>query len=112
MKKNFIDLYMSQVATIKKYQRVEHSSKNKLIKLLSEESAKNCEGKVTKEEFINSLNEIKNTKSSGSDSLTAEFYKRFWEEIGDYVVQSINSAFDKGELMNYAKQKGLSHCYQ
>lgn len=71
---------------------------NKLIKPLSGESANICKGKATKEECINSLNEIKNDKSPGSDGLTSEFYKRFWEEIGDDVLQSINSAFDKGEL--------------
>lgn len=71
---------------------------NKLIKPLSGESAKICEGKATKEECINFLNEIKNDKSPGSNGLTSEFYKRFWEEIGDDVLQSINSAFDKGEL--------------
>ena len=60
---------------------------NKLIKPLSGESAKTCEGKVTKEECINSLNEMKNDKSPGSDGLTSEFYKRFWEEIGDDVVR-------------------------
>ena len=27
-----------------------------------------------------------------------QFYKRFWEEIGDDVVECINYAFNKGEL--------------
>ncbi len=29
---------------------------------------------------------MKNDKSPDSDGLTSEFYKRFWEEIGDDVV--------------------------
>ena len=71
---------------------------NKLIKPSSEESAKICEGKITKEESKRALNEMETGKSAGSVGLTSEFYKRFWDEIGDDVVQSINSAFDKGEL--------------
>ena len=49
---------------------------------------------------------MKNDKSPGSDGLTSEFYKRFWEEIGDDAVQSINSAFDKGEL-SICQRRGL-----
>ena len=49
---------------------------------------------------------MKNDKSPGSDGLTSEFYKRFWEEIGDDVVQSINSAFDKGEL-SICQKRGI-----
>ena len=79
---------------------------NKLIKPLREESAKILEGKATKEECINSLNEMKNDKSPGSDGLTSEFYQRFWEDIGDDVVQSINSAFDKGEL-SICQKRGI-----
>ena len=37
-------------------------------------------------------------KSPGSDGFASEFYKRFWDEVGDDVVQSINNVFDKGEL--------------
>ena len=49
---------------------------------------------------------MKNDKSPGSDGLTSEFCKRFWEEIGDDVVQSINSAFDKGEL-SICQKRGI-----
>jgi len=47
-----------------------------------------------------------NDKSPGSDGLTSEFYKRFWKESGDDVVQSINSAFDKGEL-SICQKRGI-----
>ena len=49
---------------------------------------------------------MKNDKSPGSDGLTSEFYKRFSEEIGDDVVESINSAFDKGEL-SICQKRGI-----
>ena len=72
--------------------------KNKLIRPLSSEKADICEGKITKEECRQALKEMQNGKSPGSDGFTSEFYKAFWEEIGDDVVQSINHAYDKGEL--------------
>ena len=89
---------------------------NKLIKPLSEENAKICEGKATKEECINSLNEMKNDKSPGSEGLTSEFYKRFWEEIGG-DVQSINmskkwdyhTATKEGQTHRCTKQPTSSH---
>ena len=49
---------------------------------------------------------MKNDKSPSSDGITSEFYKRFWAEIGDDVVQSINSAFDKGEL-SICQKRGI-----
>ena len=45
-------------------------------------------------------------KSPGSDGLTSEFYKRFWDEVGDDVVRSINNAFDKGEL-SICQKRGI-----
>ena len=80
--------------------------KNKVIKPLSEESAKICEGKISKEECKRALNEMEIGKSPGSDGITSEFYKRFWDEIGDDVIQSINSAFDKGEL-SICQKRGI-----
>ena len=44
-------------------------------------------------------------KSPGSDGLTSEFYKQFWEEVGDDVVQSINNAFDKE--MSICQKRGI-----
>jgi len=43
-------------------------------------------------------------KSPGSDGLTSEFYKRFWDEVGEDVFKSIKNAFDKGELSIWQKR--------
>ena len=45
-------------------------------------------------------------KSPGSDGLTSEFYKCFWDEVGDDNMQSINNAFDKGEL-SICQKRGI-----
>jgi len=79
---------------------------NELIKPLSDENMNICEGKITKEECKKALNEMGIDKSPHSDGLTSEFYKRFWDEIGDDVVQKINNAFDKGEL-SICQKRGI-----
>ena len=45
-------------------------------------------------------------KSPVSDGLTPEFYKRFWDEVSDDVVQSANNAFDKEEL-SICQKRGI-----
>ena len=47
---------------------------------------------------------MKNGKSPGTDGFPAEFYKFFWPDLGTYVVNSLNEAFDKGELSVTQKQ--------
>ena len=79
---------------------------NELIKPLSDENANICEGKITEQECKKALNEMGIGKSPGSDGLTSEFYKRFWDEIGDDVVQSINNAFDKGQV-SICQKRGI-----
>ena len=62
------------------------------------ERADTREGKIAKEECLQALKEMQNGRLSRSDGFTSEFYKAFWDELGDDVVQSINHAYDKGEL--------------
>ena len=43
------------------------------------------------------INDAKN-KSPGSDGLTTEFYRAFWDIVSTYVVNSFNYAFNTGNL--------------
>ena len=47
-----------------------------------------------------------NNKSPGSDGFPCEFYKFFWIDISTYVCDSLNYAFDKGEL-SIDQRRGL-----
>jgi hypothetical protein len=44
------------------------------------------------------LKDLKNSKSPGTDGLTAEFYKFFWIDIKLYLVQSIQYSLANGDL--------------
>ena len=47
---------------------------------------------------------MKNYKSPGSDGITTEFYKIFWQDIKTYFVNSINYSFEHHSLTDLQKQ--------
>lgn len=46
---------------------------------------------------------MKNNKSPGSDGFTAEFFKFFWNDIGVFIVRSLNEGYRKGEFTSTQK---------
>ena len=79
------------------------------IPKLSESKKQALEGKITKNEATTALKNMKNNKSPGSDGYTAEFYKFFWIDIGDFLIRSINYSFNNGEL-SITQKEGLITC--
>ena len=55
---------------------------------------------------------MKLNKSPGSDGLTVEFYRKFWPKIGDFLVNSLNHSYEKGELSSSQKHSILSLIYK
>ena len=75
---------------------------------LSEEMASKCEGKMTLDECTKALLTMQNNKSPGSDGLTTEFFRAFWDVISNFVVDSFNYAFKIGNLSISQRQGILS----
>ena len=71
---------------------------------LSENDRNSCEGILTEQECVKAIKEMKNQKSPGSDGITTEFYKLFWNEIKEHFLKSINFSFQKQELTELQKQ--------
>ena len=67
------------------------------------------EGNITVVEALEALKKMENNKSPGSDGYTAEFYKKFWSDLGIFLVRSINESFDKGE-MSVTQRQGIITC--
>ena len=74
------------------------------IQKLNDTEKRNCEGKITENECLKALKEMKNNKGPGSDGLTVEFYKMFWNTIKQYYVNSINYSYENGHLTELQKQ--------
>ena len=77
---------------------------NPEIPRLTGDNAQACEGKLTVDECLKSLQLFENNKSPGDDGLTVEFYKVFWNIVGDLMVESLNYSYDDGELSNSQKR--------
>ena len=70
--------------------------------------ASTCEGEITLAECTKALSMMQNNKSPGSDILTTEFYRAFWDIISTYVVNSFNYAFNTGNLSISQRQRIIS----
>ena len=51
---------------------------------------------------------MKNGKSPGSDGLTTEFFKIFWNTIKSFYINSINYSYENGKLTDLQKQGVIS----
>ena len=51
---------------------------------------------------------MKGNKSPGLDGLSVEFYKTFWPEIGNLMVESFNEAFQSNRLSDSRNVSVLS----
>ena len=74
------------------------------IPKLSDDMRNICEGRLSVKECFDCLQSFENNKSPGNDGLTVEFYKTFWNSVGNLVVDSLNYSYECGELSNTQKQ--------
>ena len=73
---------------------------------LPKEMASTCEGEITLAECTKALSRMQNYKSPGSDGLTKEFYRAFWDIISTYIVNSFNYAFNTANL-SISQRQGI-----
>ena len=66
--------------------------------ILTEQEQKQCEGFLSASECLESLKSMESNKSPGSDGLPAEFYKVFWNDINQHLLNALNCAYTKGLL--------------
>jgi hypothetical protein len=73
---------------------------------LSDREAALCEGVVTNAECLTALKGFGRNKSPGIDGLPYEFYLRFWDVLGDDLVDVYNNCITRGSL-SFSQRTGL-----
>ena len=76
------------------------------LNTLKQEEADTCEGLLTLAECTSLLKQFKNNKTPGYDGFTIEFYRYFWNDIGQIMVDSFNYAFENGD-MSISQKRGI-----
>ena len=74
------------------------------IPKLNEEQKQSCEGLITKTECTEAIKNMPNNKSPGTDGLPVEFYKIFWNDISDILIDSFNYSYNNKTLSISQKQ--------
>ena len=75
------------------------------LNVLSDEKKNQCEGKLSEYKCAMPLKGMNNNKSPGSDGLTTEFFKIFWNTIKTFYLDSINLSFETKYLTLLQKRE-------
>ena len=71
---------------------------------LSSHQTESMSGPVTKQDFLTALLKMSNNKSPGSDGFNLEFYKVFWNDLNDLLLQSFQFSYDAGVLTDTQRE--------
>ena len=71
---------------------------------LNENQTLKCEGAIIESELLKVLTSMDNNKSLGNDSITKEFYIKFWNAVKEPLCASMQQSFIVGELSTSQNQ--------
>ena len=81
---------------------------NQNMTKLNDNELNQCEGMLTEYECGIALKQMQNNKSPGSDGITTEFFKVFWNTIKTFLVNSLNYSFQNKNLTDLQKQSVIT----
>ena len=98
------DLYSSETTTSQ--ERFDLFTRNLIFPKLSDEDREEIEGLLTLDECKSALKSFQENKSPGEDGFTVEFYEYFFDSVGSYLLESLNAAYEVGEL-SISQRRGV-----
>ena len=100
----FRDLYTS--AKTFSQEEYDEFTQHLQIPKLSDDDRDNLEGPLSYDECKNVLESFQNDKAPGEDGFTVEFYKFFYDLLGENLLACLNEAYEKNEL-TISQRRGI-----
>ena len=75
-------------------------------KHLNAEEQFSCEGLLKREECLEALKTMSSDKTPGTDGLPCEFYKVFWNDLADILINALNYSYETGKL-SVSQRRGI-----
>ena len=100
---HYKNLYSSKLK-VDQSDSLHHCLGNSNIPRLSQEERLSCEGQITIEECVKALDTFDARKTPGNDGIPFEFYKIFWNSVGELMTEVFNHYFELGQRSNSQKQ--------
>ena len=97
------NLYSSKLK-VDQSDTLHHFFGNSNIPRLSQEERLSCEGQITIDECVKALDTFDTGKTPGNDGIPADFYKIFWNSVGELMTEVFNYSFELGQMSNSQKQ--------
>ena len=97
------NLYSSKLK-VDQSDSLHHVVGNSNIPRLSQGERLSCEGQITIDECVKALDTFDTEKTPGNDGIPAEFYKIFWNSVGELMTEVLNYFFELRQMSNSQKQ--------
>ena len=104
--KFYSDLYQQKTTDPTILQKADNIFLSNETPILTELQREKCEGLISISECSTAVKDMHNNKTPGTDGFPVEFYKFFWVDISIYLNNSINYAFNNGEV-SIDQKRGL-----
>ena len=75
-------------------------------KSLNDDEKLLCEGLLNRKECSDALKSMKSDKSPVTDGLPCEFYKVFWNDLAELLINSLNYSYKTGKL-SISQRRGI-----
>ena len=102
----YANLYKSRCSGQPNFDLLDAFLSNKNIHKLNEVDKQKCDDGLTLEDLTDAINNMALDKSPGADGFTTNFYKYFWNELKQPLLDSYIFSFEHGQLAD-GQRRGL-----